>query len=269
MPVASTAIVEPGARIDPSCTIGEYCVIERDVVMGPNNRLDPFAVVKRYTTLGAGNHLYTGAQLGTDPLDKKFDENVASYLRIGSNNVLREYLTISRGTQAGSVTEIGDDNYVMTNVHIAHNSKVGNGNTICSNSLVAGHVEMEDQCFVSGGVVIHQYSKIGRLSMIAGNVRVNKDIPPYFLVSEFDAAAHGLNAVGLRRAGVSREAVASLKQAFRLLYRSGLSRDQALEQIDALGTLETAHLAAFVRASKRGICPAHRAASGDPTELPS
>src|ERR1017187_9786137 len=113
MSIASTAIVHPGARVDPSATVGDYCIIEDQVEIGPNNRLDPFAVVKRYTTLGEGNHLYTGAQLGTDPLDKKFQEEGASYLRIGNHNVLREYLTISRGTQPESSTEIGDHNYVM------------------------------------------------------------------------------------------------------------------------------------------------------------
>src|SRR5258708_5358225 len=116
MPTASTAIVHPGARIDPSATIGDYCVIEDNVEIGPENRLDPFVVVKRYTTLGRGNHLYAGAQLGTDPLDKKFDERNRSYLRIGNNNVLREYMTISRGTRVESSTAMGDDNYVMTNV---------------------------------------------------------------------------------------------------------------------------------------------------------
>src|ERR1019366_5180348 len=105
-----------------------------------------------------------------------------------------------------TATEIGDHNYVMTNVHIAHNCKVGSHNVICSNTLVAGYVEMEAQSFVSGGVVVHQFSKIGRLSMVAGNVRINKDVPPYFLVSEFDCAAHGLNLVGLRRGGISRQA---------------------------------------------------------------
>jgi UDP-N-acetylglucosamine acyltransferase len=120
---------------------------------------------------------------------------------------------------------------------------------------------MEDQCFLSGGVGVHQFSKIGRLCMVAANVRINKDVPPYFLVSEFDCAAHGLNSVGLRRAGVSREAVSALKAAFRLLYRSGLAREAALVQMEALGTPEVAHLVGFIRRSERGICPAYRGAT--------
>jgi len=253
--IAATAIVHPAARIDPSTVIGDYCIIEQDVEIGADNRLDPFVMVKRYTTLGAGNHLYSGAQLGTDPLDKKFQEEEPSYLRIGDNNVLREYLTISRGTQPGSTTEIGSDNYVMTNVHIAHNCKVGDNNTICSNTLVAGHVLMEDHCFVSGGVVIHQFSRIGQLCMVGGNTRVNLDIPPYVMVSEFNAATRGLNLVGLRRYGLKVDAISALKRAYKLLYRSGLSQAAALERIEKeVVTPEAQHLVAFVRASERGIC---------------
>ena len=263
MPIASTAIVHPGARVHPSTVVGDYCIIEDQVEIGPNNRLDPFSVVKKYTTLGEGNHLYSGAQLGTDPMDKSFREEVTSYLRIGSHNVLRECLTISRGTKEGTATEIGDDNYVMTNVHIAHNCKVGSHNVMCSNTMMSGYVEMEDQCFLSGSVAIHQFSKIGRLCMVAANVRINKDVPPYFLVSEFDCAAHGLNSVGLRRAGVSREGVSALKAAFRLLYRSGLSRAEALSRMEALGTPEVTHLVGFIRRSERGICPAYRGVNAE------
>jgi len=264
VPIAATAIVHPGARVDPSTVIGDYCIIEQDVEIGPNNRLDPFVIVKRYTTIGSGNHLYSGAQFGTDPLDKKFQEEEPSYLRIGNNNVLREYLTISRGTAPGSLTEVGSDNYVMTNVHIAHNSKVGDNNTICSNTLVAGHVLMEDHCFVSGGVVIHQFSRIGQLCMIGGNTRVNLDVPPYVMVSEFNAAARGLNLVGLRRYGMKPDAVATLKRAYKLLYRSGLSQAAALERIEKeVSTPEAKHLVAFVRASERGICRERGSAEAD------
>jgi len=255
MSIASTAIVHPGARVDPSATVGDYCIIEDQVEIGPGNRLDPFVIVKRYTTLGEGNHLYTGAQLGTDPLDKKFREEVRTFLRIGNNNVLREYMTISRGTAAESATVMGDGNYVMTNVHIAHNCKIGNETVICSNVLLAGQVTLEDQCFLSGGVLVHQYGKVGRLCMVSGNTRVNLDAPPFFTVSEFGVAAHGLNQVGLRRAGITRDAIVALKRAYRLLYRSGLSRPEALLQMEAIGTPEVAHLVAFIRGSKRGICP--------------
>jgi len=253
--IAPTAIVHPGARVHPDARVGHYCIIEEDVEIGAGTRLDPFAVVKRYTTLGRDNHVYSGAQLGADPLDKKFDERRASYLRIGDRNTLREYLTVSRGTEPGSVTEIGHDNYVMTNVHIAHNCVVGDHNVICSCALIAGHVTLEDHCFISGGVVVHQFSRVGRLCMIGGNTRVNLDVPPFIMVSEFNATPKGLNLVGLRRNGFSAEAIGRLKTAYRLLYRSGLSSEDALKQIEEeVPGEEAAHLVRFVRASQRGIC---------------
>jgi len=253
--IAPTAIVHPGARVHPETVVGHYCIVEEDVEIGRGTRLDPFAVVKRYTTLGERNHVYSGAQLGTDPLDLKFDAGQPSYLRIGDRNVLREYLTISRGTEPGSTTCIGNDNYVMTNVHIAHNCVVGDHNVICSCALIAGYTEIEDHCFISGGVLVHQFSRIGRLSMISGNTRVNLDVPPFILAAEFHVAARGLNLVGLKRNGVPAEAISQLKQAYRLLYRSKLLLEDALKRIEEeVPGEEARHLVAFVRRSKRGIC---------------
>jgi UDP-N-acetylglucosamine acyltransferase len=248
-----TAIIHPGARIDPSCRIGPYCVIEDDVVMGADNRLDSHVVVKRYTTIGEANHFYAGSQFSTDPLDHGFDERDVTYLRIGNANSIRECVTISRGTPAGSETVLGDGNYIMCNVHVAHNCRLGNGVTVGTCTGLGGWSEIGDNAFVSVNAGLHQFSKVGRLAMVAGHTRVVQDVPPFFLVSDFDAAAHGLNFVGLRRAGYSREAVGALKQAYRLLYRSGLTRAEAIAQIEALATPETRELVDFIRASKRGI----------------
>jgi UDP-N-acetylglucosamine acyltransferase len=252
--VAATARVHPDAVVGPGVAIGEYAIVEEDVAIGAGCRLEPYVYVKRWTTLGEHNEISSGTVLGTDPLDKNF-AGERSYLRIGDGNIIREHYTVSRGTQPESVTEIGDSNYIMTSGHIAHNSKIGNNCVIASCALVAGHVEVEDQAFISGGVVIHQYSKIGRLAMIGGNSRVNSDVPPYFLYSDFNVAAKGLNLVGLRRAGFSREEIAALKSAYRILYRSGLKLEEALARIGAeLDTEHTRHLVEFVRSSKRGIC---------------
>ena len=256
--IAVTATVHPGARVHPTAVIGAYCIVEDEVEIGPHNRLDPFAIVKRYTTLGEGNHVYSGAQLGTDPMDKQFREENVSCLRVGNHNVLREYVNISRGTKPGAVTALGDGNYVMSSVHIAHDCQLGSNITIGPSTSLGGYAEIEDSAFLSAGVGVHQFSKVGRLSMVAANTRVAQDVPPYFLVSEFDAAAHGLNLVGLRRSGASRETVSVLKQAYRLLYRSALPRKEALEQIEALATPEALHLVEFIRSSKRGICRDHR-----------
>ena len=256
--IAATAIVHPGAHVHPTAVIGAYCIVEDEVEIGPHNRLDPFAIVKRYTTLGEGNHIYSGAQLGTDPMDKKFREENSSYLRVGDHNTLREYVNISRGTKPGAVTVLGDDNYVMSCVHIAHDCQLGSHITIGPSTSLGGYAEIEDSAFLSAGVGVHQFSKVGRLCMVAANTRVAQDVPPYLLVSEFDCAAHGLNLVGLRRAGASRETVSVLKQAYRLLYRSGLTRKEALERIEALATPEALHMVEFIRSSKRGICRDHR-----------
>lgn len=252
--IAATARIHPDAVIGPRTRIGEFCVIEQDVAIGAGCLLEPYVFVKRWTTLGDNNEISAGAVLGTDPLDKNF-KGERSYLRIGSGNRIREHYTISRGTQPESVTCVGDGNYIMTSGHIAHNCTIGNNTVIASCALVAGHVEVEDQAFISGGVVIHQYSKIGRLAMIGGNTRVNLDVPPFFLYSGFNVEAKGLNVVGLRRAGFRLEEVSRLKKAYQTLYRSGLRLEEALAKIETeIPDANTLHLVRFIRASARGIC---------------
>ncbi len=252
--VAPTARVHPGANIGAQTIVGEFCVVEEDTSIGSHCLLEPYVYVKRWTTLGDRNEISAGTVLGTDPLDKNFTGE-RSYLRIGNGNKIREHYTISRGTKPESVTEIGDGNYIMTSGHIAHNCKIGNNTVIASCSLVAGYVEIEDQAFVSGNVGIHQFSKIGRLVMIAGIARVNLDLPPFFLYSGHDIKPVGLNVVGLRRAGFTAEQTNALKKAYRILYRSGLKLEAALQTIEAeVETPEAHHLVSFIRRSKRGIC---------------
>jgi len=252
--VAPTARVHPEACIGPGARIGEFCVIEADVAIGAQCLLEPYVYIKRWTTMGERNEISAGTVLGTDPLDKGFTGE-RSYLRIGNGNKIREHYTISRGTSPESVTEIGDYNYIMTSGHIAHNCVVGSHIVIASCALIAGYVEIEDQAFISGGVVVHQFSKIGRLAMIGGNTRVNSDVPPFFLYSGFDVEAKGLNLVGLKRAGYKASDVSALKKAYQILYRSGVKLEEALARIEQeIPTPETLHLVAFVRRSKRGIC---------------
>jgi UDP-N-acetylglucosamine acyltransferase len=252
--VSASAQVSGGAEIGPEVEIGPFCVVEEDVKIGPRTRLEPHVYVKRWTTLGADNQISAGTVLGTDPLDRGFGGE-RSYLVIGDRNRIREHYTISRGTQPESVTTIGDDNYIMTSGHIAHNCKVGSGAVICSCALIAGYVEIEDQAFISGGVVVHQFSKIGRLAMIGGNTRVNKDAPPYFLYSDFNITPRGVNTVGLRRAGFTESEVSALRRAYRLLFRSDLPLEEALGRIEAeIEGEHTRYLIDFIRRSERGIC---------------
>ncbi len=252
--IAPTARIHPEASIGPRTRVGEFCVIEQDVIIGADCMLEPYVFVKRWTTLGDHNEISAGTVLGTDPLDKNFTGE-RSYLRIGSGNKIREHYTISRGTQPESITTIGDNNYIMTSGHIAHNCTIGSNAVIASCALVAGHVEVEDQAFISGGVVIHQYSKIGRLAMIGGNTRVNLDVPPFFLYSGFNVEPSGLNIVGLKRAGFTFTQVGRLKKAYQTLYRSGLKLEEALAKMEADNPDENVlHLVRFIRSSHRGIC---------------
>jgi UDP-N-acetylglucosamine acyltransferase len=260
MPVDPSAVVAPTARIAPDAVVGagtrvgEFCVIESDVVIGAQCLLEPYVYVKRWTMMGDRNEISAGTVLGTDPLDKAFSGE-RSYLKIGHGNKIREHYTISRGTEPESTTVIGNNNYVMTSGHIAHNCVVGDENVIASCVLVAGYVEVGNQAFISGGVVIHQFSKIGRLAMIGGNTRVNADVPPFFLYSGFNVAPVGLNLVGLKRAGFTEPALAPLKRAFRLIFKSGLKLEEALRRIEAESKTEhTLELVRFIRSSERGIC---------------
>jgi UDP-N-acetylglucosamine acyltransferase len=262
--IAPTARVHPDAVIGPGTRIGEFCVVEQDVVIGARCLLEPYVYVKRWTTMGDENEISAGTALGTDPLDKSFTGQ-RSYLLIGHRNKIREHYTISRGSQPESETRLGSDNYVMTSGHIAHNSVLGDGIVVASCVLVAGYVEVESQAFISGGVVVHQFSKIGRLAMIGGNTRVNSDLPPYFLYSDFNVAPKGLNLVGLRRANFSPEEIGRLKTAYKLLYRTGLKTQEALARIEAeVPSEHTGHLVDFIRRSKRGIC---RENSGSRVEI--
>src|SRR5690348_15678841 len=243
--IAPSARIDPGARIGAGVRIGDFCVIESDVVIGDECVLEPYVYVKRWTTLGKRNEISAGTALGTDPLDKGFG-GMRSYLRIGDRNKIREHYTISRGTAPESTTEIGDGNYIMTSGHIAHNCRIGNQTVIASCALLAGFVEVEDEAFISGGVGVHQFTRIGRLAMIGGNSGINTDAPPFFLYAGFRATPKGLNVVGLKRAGYKPLDLAALKRAYRLLYRAGLKLQDALARIEAeIPTPETLHLVRF------------------------
>jgi UDP-N-acetylglucosamine acyltransferase len=257
--IAASARVHPDAAIGPGTRVGEFCVVEQNVVIGARCLLEPHVYVKRWTTMGDENEISAGTVLGTDPLDKGFTRQ-RSYLFIGDRNKIREHYTISRGSRPESETRIGNDNYIMTSGHIAHDCVIGDNVVIASCALVAGYAEVENQAFISGGVVVHQFSRIGRLAMVGGNTRVNSDLPPYFLYSDFNVSAKGLNLVGLKRAGFSQDDIRLLKAAYRLLYRTGLKTQEALARIEAeLPSQHTLNLVDFIRRSKRGICRDHTA----------
>jgi UDP-N-acetylglucosamine acyltransferase len=204
-----------------------------------------------------------GAVVGHVPQHLKY-KGAKTYLKIGDRNIIREYCSIHRGFEEGSATVIGDDNLFMGFSHIAHDCRIGNNTVVCNGALVAGHVTVEDNAFVSGNVTIHQFVKIGTLAMIGGLARVNKDVVPYTLI-EGDSEACSLNAVGIRRSGIGAEAVSQIKRIYKLIYRSGLNVSQALAEAEKLGALapEAEKMVSFIKSSERGICKHRRLASSE------
>ena len=254
MEIHPTAIVHAKARLSERGRIGPYCVIEEDVEVGEGTELDSHVVLYPGTRLGRECRLHAGAVLG-QPAQVRGQTTSRSYVIVGDRAQIFSHATIERGHGEEEATRIGDDAFIMAHVHIGHNGTVGNQVTLGGGLAMAGYAVVEDNAFIGGGAVQHQYSRVGRLAMVGGNVRINRDVPPFILAAEFDAAARGLNLVGLKRFGLSAERIAALKQAYRLLYRSKLPLAEALERIEKeVATEEARYLVAFVRASKRGIC---------------
>ena len=232
--------------------IGPYAVIEQDTAIGQATDIRAHAVIKRFTTLGDTNTVHEGAVLGGEPQDVGFVDR-RSYLHIGSNNRIREGVTMHRGTEAESTTIVGSDCFIMANAHVAHNCRLGDGVIIANNVALAGYVDIDDQAFISGGVVVHQFCRIGRLAMIGGNSKIVQDCLPFVITDGVPGRAHGLNIVGLRRAGIKSSELKSLKEAYRLLLRSGLSLEDALGRLAGIGSSLVDHLIVFVRSSTRGF----------------
>jgi UDP-N-acetylglucosamine acyltransferase len=260
MPIHPTAIVSRKAEVDASVDVGPNVVIEEHVKIAAGTRVMANAYLTGYNEIGRDNQIHMGAVIGHEPQDLKFDRTCRSYLKIGDRNVFREYCTVHRGTEPESATVIGNDCYLMGLSHVGHNCVIGNHVIICNCALVAGHVHVADNAFISGGVVIHQFTHIGRLAMFSGNARVSMDVPPFTLAAERNEI-HALNLVGLRRAKISREAIGELKQLFKMFYLSGLNGTQALKEVSADGAFKTAEareFIEFVRSSPNGICPPSR-----------
>jgi UDP-N-acetylglucosamine acyltransferase len=248
-----SAIIDSGAIVDPSAEVGPYSVIGADVEIGPGTSIGAHVVVKGPTRIGRDNRIHPFCSLGGDPQDKKFRDEYA-LLEIGDRNTIREYCTFNRGTEGGGgVTRIGSDNWIMAYVHVAHDCVVGNHITMANGATLAGHVVVEDFVTFGAFTVVHQFCSIGAHSFFAMGTVVFKDVPPYLMVAGNSASPHGLNSEGLRRRGFSPESVRGIKQAYRHLYRQGLGLEQAVEAIEAIEVPEAAHMAAFVRASSRGI----------------
>jgi len=250
-----SAFIDPASRLAADVQVGPGVIIESGAVIGEGCRIQAHAVITGHVKMGARNTVGYGAILGADPQDYDFKPGTKSEVLIGDDNIIREYVTIHRGTKEGSVTQVGDNNFLMVGVHLGHNASIGNRVIIANNCLLAGYVEVQDGAVLGGGSVFHQFLRVGRLCMVRGGERFPKDIPPF--VSAYGTSmVAGINAVGLKRAGISSETRLEIKRAFRLIYHSGLNITQALEESKktSWGPEAQEFLDFIASAKKRGVC---------------
>ncbi len=255
--IHKTAVIHSDAKLGADVTIGAYSVIGPKVSIGDGCRIGNHCVLDGQTTMGRHCQIFTGAIIGSAPQDKKYSEHDDVELIIGDNNVIREYVTMNTGTiEGGRKTVVGNNNLFMANSHVAHDCIVGNYCILANVGTLAGHVTTEDSAIVGGLSAVHQFVRLGRLSIIGGCSKVVQDIPPFSMCDGHPAKVFKLNTVGLERAKVPRESVKSLKLAFKILFHSGLTKTHAIEQIikDVPPCPELEHLIFFAKTTKRGLC---------------
>jgi UDP-N-acetylglucosamine acyltransferase len=254
-----TALVEPGARIGSDVEIGPFSVIGLQTVIGRKTIVQSHVVLEGDVTIGSGNFIGHGAVIGAPPQDLSFLPERKTRVEIGNDNIIREYCTVHRGSAEDSVTKIGDKNFLMAGAHVGHNCAIGNDVIIANNCLLAGHVRVDDQAFLGGGSTFHQHMHIGRMVMVQGSSAFGKDLPPFTIAAERNSV-FGINVTGLKRAGFSAKDRDEIKNAFKLVYTSGLNISQALEKAATMnfGPPAREFLDFVANAKKRGICPLKR-----------
>ena len=259
MSIHPTAVVSPKASIAPGVRVGPYAIVDDEVVIGEGCEIGAHAVVKRFTTMGARNRVAEHATLGGEPQDVKF-RGEPSRLLMGDDNLIREYVTVHRASGEGEATRVGSRNFLMVGVHVAHNCEVGDDNTFANGVALAGHVLVEDHVFFSSNVGAHQFVRFGRYAMVGGKSKIVQDVLPFFTTDGNPPRVRGLNTIGLRRGGFSPEARAALKRAYQLLFRARLPLASALAALEEADDENVSHLAAFIRASRRGFTREEREA---------
>ena len=248
-----TAIVSDKAVLGNGNTIGAYVTIEDDVVLGDNNTLLNGSVLKSGTELGHGTNVHEHTVIGGLPQDLGFDAATPSFVKIGDNNTLREFVTVHRASQINEATKLGDENYLMAQVHIGHDCELENNVIIAPSSGLGGFVKVEDKAFVSGGVMVHQFVHIGSLAMLGGNAKITQDVLPYMMADGNPAHISGLNKVGLRRAGFKLADMNALKKAYQLLFSKESKLEERINKLSQLDHSSAQHLISFIQASKRGF----------------
>jgi len=250
-----TAIIDSSAQIDENVTIGPYAIVNDDVCIGANTTIGPHCTIEKHVTIGSDCQISQYASIGGDPQDLKF-LGEKTYLKIGRGTIIREFVTINRGTGfGGGVTEVGEDNYLMAYTHIAHDCKTGKGVILANNSTLAGHIEIGDHATIGGLVAIHQFVKVGDYAYIGGKSAVVKDIPPYVIAAGDRATLHGLNNVGLKRHNFQKNTIRQLKKMYRIFFRIGLTVTQAQERAKAEveQVPEVLTFMKFIQESNRGV----------------
>lgn len=253
--IHETAVVSPDARLGRDVEIGPYAIIGKHVSIGEGSKVGAHAIIDGWTSIGSNCRIHANASIGSEPQDKKFIGE-KSYVMIGDNTQIREFVTVNRGTGKGEKTQIGSHCLLLAYSHVAHNCKIGS-HVVMSNAVnLAGHVEVEDRVTIGGLAGVHQFVKIGRNAMIGGFSKVVQDVPPYILADGNPARIAGLNKVGMIRAGIEEETRKALKSAYKILYYSGLGMEQALHimEQELPKSDELGHFIAFLKNPARGIC---------------
>ncbi|MCB9799335.1 MAG: acyl-ACP--UDP-N-acetylglucosamine O-acyltransferase [Candidatus Omnitrophica bacterium] len=250
-----TAIVHADAELGEGVKIGPFSIIEANVRIGDGTIVGARVTIEGYTTIGSDNEFYTGAVIGSRTQDKKFDGGI-SYLRIGNNNHIREYVTVNPGTKEGTETVIGSGNLLMAYSHVAHDCIVRDNAILANQATLAGHVIVEDKAIIGGLSAVHQFVRIGKLSLVGGCSKVVQDIPPFMMVDGHPAQGVNINSVGMDRSELSKDDKSHVKKAFKILFRSGLTLKSAIAKIEneLPSTVCTQELITFLKKSERGIC---------------
>lgn len=255
MDIHPTAIIHPEARLAEGVSVGPYSVIEDNVTVGKDTVIGAHVVIRPFVEIGEQNDIRQFASLGEVPQDLKFGGEDTKLI-IGNRNRIREFVTFNRGTKGGGgVTQIGNDGFFMSYSHIAHDCRLGNHIILANGVQMGGHVHIADHAIVGGLAAIHQFVRVGEHSMIGGGSAVTMDVPPFAVVASKRSDLHGLNLVGLKRRGFSAETLAALKNAYKVIFRSGMTIDKALDRLqdETQITEEVRHLIDFITSSKRGI----------------